>query len=79
MNPNMFNIPKLIDTLSKGLNIASKAIPAYQKLKPIIQNTDYLSNILNIIKTPEKKEEKKEKKEVKETKKVSNNLPTFFQ
>ena len=73
MNPNTFNITKLIDTLNKGLNIASKAIPAYQKIKPIFKNTSYLSNILNNIKINNNKQEKKD------TKKVSNNLPTFFQ
>ncbi len=79
MNPNTFNIPKIIETINKGLTLASKAIPAYQKLKPIFQNTSYLSNILNIMKTNDTKEETKEIKEVKTTKKVSNNLPTFFQ
>ena len=76
MNPNIINIPKLVDSLSKGLNIASKAIPLYQKIKPLLQNTDYLTNILNLIKTPVKEETKKENIS---TKKVSNNLPTFFQ
>ena len=76
MNSNIINIPKLVDNLSKGLNIASKAIPLYQKIKPILQNTDYLTNILNLIKTPVKEETKKENIP---TKKVSNNLPTFFQ
>ena len=77
MNPNTFNIPKLIDTLNKGLTLASKAIPAYQKLKPIFQNTSYISNILNMIKTTDNNKE--EIMEIKNTKKVSNNLPTFFQ
>ena len=76
MNPNFINIPKIVDSLNKGLTLASKAIPLYQKIKPILQNTDYLSNILNIIKTPDKEETKQE---IKATKKVSNNLPTFFQ
>ena len=73
MNPNTFNISKLIDTLNKGLNIASKAIPTYQKIKPLFENSSYLSNILNSIKTNNNKQE------TKDTKKVSNNLPTFFQ
>ena len=76
MNPNFINIPKIVDSLNKGLTLASKAIPLYQKIKPILQNTDYLTNILNIIKNPEKEETKQE---IKATKKVSNNLPTFFQ
>ena len=72
MNNNPFNLPKLIESLNKGLTLFSKAIPVYQKIKPIISNKDYLNNILNLINKDNKKEEK-------ETKKVDNNLPTFFQ
>ena len=72
MNNNLFNLPKIIDSLNKGLTLASKAIPVYQKIKPIISNKDYLNNILNLINKDNKEEEK-------ETKKVDNNLPTFFQ
>jgi hypothetical protein len=72
MNNNLLNIPKLIESLNKGLTLASKAIPVYQKIKPIITNKDYLNNILNLINKDNKEEEK-------ETKKVDNNLPTFFQ
>lgn len=72
MNNNLFNLPKIIDSLNKGLTLASKAIPVYQKIKPIISNKDYLNNILNLI-------NKDNKEEIKEIKKVDNNLPTFFQ
>ncbi len=72
MNNNLLNIPKLIESLNKGLTLASKAIPVYQKIKPIITNKDYLNNILNIINKDNKEEEKP-------IKKVDNNLPTFFQ
>jgi len=72
MNNNLFNLPKIIESLNKGLTLASKAIPVYQKIKPIISNKDYLNNILNLI-------NKDNKEEKKETKKVDNNLPTFFQ
>lgn len=72
MNNNLFNLPKIIESLNKGLTLASKAIPVYQKIKPIISNKDYLNNILNLINKDNKEEEK-------ETKKVDNNLPTFFQ
>ncbi len=72
MNNNLFNLPKLIESLNKGLTLFSKAIPVYQKIKPIISNKDYLNNILNLINKDNKEEEK-------ETKKVDNNLPTFFQ
>lgn len=72
MNNNLFNLPKIIDSINKGLTLASKAIPVYQKIKPIISNKDYLNNILNLI-------NKDNKEEKKETKKVDNNLPTFFQ
>lgn len=75
MNNNLFNLPKIIESLNKGLTLASKAIPVYQKIKPIISNKDYLNNILNLI----NKDNKEEIKETKETKKVDNNLPTFFQ
>jgi hypothetical protein len=75
MNNNLFNLPKIIDSLNKGLTLASKAIPVYQKIKPIISNKDYLNNILNLI----NKDNKEEIKEIKEIKKVDNNLPTFFQ
>ena len=73
MNNNLLNIPKLIESLNKGLTLASKAIPVYQKIKPIISNKDYLNNILNLINKDNKEEEKNE------IKKVDNNLPTFFQ
>ena len=72
MNNNLFNIPKIIESLNKGLNLASKAIPVYQKIKPIISNKDYINNILNLMNN-------NKKEEVKETKKVDNNVPTFFQ
>ena len=72
MNNNIFNIPKIIESINKGLDLASKAIPAYQKLKPILTNSNYLNNIINIINNNDKKENK-------EIKKVDNNLPTFFQ
>ena len=72
MNNNLFNLPKIIDSLNKGLTLASKAIPVYQKIKPIISNKDYLNNILNLINKDNKEEDKT-------TKKVDNNLPTFFQ
>ena len=75
MNNNLYNLPKIIDSLNKGLTLASKAIPVYQKIKPIISNKDYLNNILNLI----NKDNKEEIKEIKEIKKVDNNLPTFFQ
>jgi len=75
MNNNLFNLPKIIESLNKGLTLASKAIPVYQKIKPIISNKDYLNNILNLI----NKDNKEEIKEIKEIKKVDNNLPTFFQ
>jgi hypothetical protein len=75
MNNNLFNLPKIIDSLNKGLTLASKAIPVYQKIKPIISNKDYLNSILNLI----NKDNKEEIKEIKEIKKVDNNLPTFFQ
>ncbi len=72
MNNNLFNITKIIESLNKTLTIASKTIPVYQKIKPLLSNTSYITNILNNI-------NKKDKPKEKDTKKVSNNLPTFFQ
>ena len=81
MNPNLLkglDIGKIIGGINKTLEIANKAIPLYNQVKPILQNASSLTNIIKIINTPDNKTNTK--KEINETKKVSNNnLPTFFQ
>ena len=86
MNPNLLNglnISKIITTLDKGLTLASKVVPVYQKVKPLLSNTSYINNLLKLLNNAESKEDehiKEETSTIKEIKKVDNkNLPTFFQ
>ena len=84
MNPNSlngFNLVKIITSLNRVLNIANKAIPLYNQFKPILKNTNTLTNMLNIINSSDNNLEKNKDIDSNEKlKKVSNNnLPTFFQ
>lgn len=80
MNNNI-SLIKIINGLSKTINIANKMLPLYNQIKPIIANGNKLlsnlNNNSNIIKeTPIKKETPKE---IKEDIIRNNNSPTFFQ
>ena len=91
MNHNLLNtldIGKIVGNLNRVLDVANKAIPLFNQVKPIFKNASVLTNMLNIINTPdndniktinEKNIEYKKNLIDNKIKKVSNNLPTFFQ
>ena len=67
MNNNL-SLTKIINGLSKTLNIANQMIPLYKQVKPILQKTNELIT-------------KQSAKQATENTKVDNqtNSPTFFQ
>lgn len=72
-------LPKILSTISQGLNIANKAIPIYKEVKPMITNAKKLMYIAKSFNTelPNKKKTTQRKKEVIKT--SSSNNPIFFQ
>ena len=72
MNNNL-SLIKIINGLSKTINIANKMLPLYNQIKPIIINSSKALNNINI--------NTKSNKVTNDNppKKVNNNLPTFFQ
>lgn len=72
-------LPKILSTISQGLNIANKAIPIYKEVKPMITNAKKLMYIAKSFNTelPNKKKTTPIKKEVIKT--TSSNNPIFFQ
>ena len=74
-----FSFIKILNGISKTLNMANQIIPIYQKTKPAISNA---KNILGTIKNinisdkPKKIVENNSKKELKNS--PSNNMPQFF-
>lgn len=68
MNNNL-SLTKIINGLSKTLNIANQMIPLYKQVKPILEKT----NELITKQSPSPKEIKTTKEE------TPTNLPTFFQ
>lgn len=75
MNNNL-SILKIINGLSKTINIANKMLPLYNQIKPIITNGNKVINNLNNITPPTKKKLVTPQESIKT---VNNNLPTFFQ
>ena len=81
---NSFNLPRILDGLSKTLGIVNRAIPLYRQAKPMIEKGKSLFKMVNEInkttttktinKTP-----KIPKKETLSTKSISSNQPIFFQ
>lgn len=74
MNNNL-SLIKIINGLSKTINIANKMLPLYNQIKPIIINSSKALNNINI------NTNTKTNKVTNDTlkKEVNNNLPTFFQ
>lgn len=76
MNNNL-SLLKIINGLSKTINVANQLIPLYSQIKPLITSTNKsITNIKNNLKdniSPPKIENIPIKKE------ANNNLPTFFQ
>ena len=79
---NKLSLSSFLNGISNVLNIANKAIPVYNEVKPIIKNIYSFKNkirslnINNIFQKEIKKEEKKEEKLVSET---NYSSPQFFQ
>ena len=72
MNNNL-SLIKIINGLSKTINIANKMLPLYNQIKPIIINSSKALNNININTKSNKVTNDNPQK------KVNNNLPTFFQ
>lgn len=72
MNNNL-SLIKIINGLSKTINIANKMLPLYNQIKPIIINSSKALNNININTKSNKVTNDNSPKE------VNNNLPTFFQ
>ena len=79
---NKLSLSGFLNGISNALNIANKAIPVYNEVKPIIKNIYSFKNkisslnINNIFQKERKKEEKKEEKLVSE---ANYSSPQFFQ
>ena len=84
MNNNL-SILKIVNGLSKTLNIANQMIPLYKQVKPLISKSNQLfSNITTTKKTTNTNNTKVQQSTIKETNYqtspiTQNNLPTFFQ
>ena len=77
INKNI-TITKVLDSLSKGLNIANQFIPIYKEAKPIINNTKKLFSLIkNTPKNIINNNSNSQKKEVNLSKYTSK--PIFFQ
>ena len=72
MNNNL-SLIKIINGLSKTINIANKMLPLYNQIKPIIINSSNALINININTKSNKVTNDNPQK------KVNNNLPTFFQ
>lgn len=67
------SLSSILSGLDKTLNVVNQIIPMYQKIRPLLNNSKDLLNIINNINNNSIDDTKKE------IKKVDNNLPTFFQ
>ncbi len=71
---NSLSLLKIIDGLSKSINIAKKIIPIYKEVKPLINKSEeYIKKLqnINVNKQPIKKEIT--------TQTTSTSKPIFFQ
>ena len=66
---------KIINGLSRTLNIANQMLPLYKQIKPLINNSNKIFNSLRNINHPINNNNK----EIKEIKAISSSSPTFFQ
>ena len=67
------SLSSILSGLDKTLNVVNQVIPMYQKIRPLLDNSKDLLNIINSINNTHKEED------TNVIKKVDNNLPTFFQ
>lgn len=74
MNNNL-SLIKIINGLSKTINIANKMLPLYNQIKPIIINSSKVLNNINNNTINKQKQITTSNK----PQEVNNNLPTFFQ
>ncbi len=80
MNNNL-SILKIINGLSKTINIANKMLPLYNQIKPIIANGNKVINNINNYTSnlSQNKNINKSPPPASKPKQINNNLPTFFQ
>lgn len=80
MNSN-FSLLKIINGLSRTINIANQMLPLYNQIKPIISNgSKLLSNInLPTLQKQNNNTVTTNTKQIETPIQTENNLPTFFQ
>ena len=79
MITNTLSISKVINGLSRTLNVINQVIPLYQQTKPVISN---IKNIYDLVKNNNNSFNKKQTIDIKVNKKnTSSNIanPVFFQ
>ena len=77
---NNISLLKIINGLSKTINIANQMLPLYNQIKPIITSgSKMLSNINNSTKIETPKQITKKETLVEVNPKNNSSLPTFFQ
>lgn len=77
---NNISLLKIINGLSKTINIANQMLPLYNQIKPIITSSSkMLSNINNSTKIETPKQITKKDTLVEVNQKKNSSLPTFFQ
>ena len=78
---NNFSLLKIINGLSKTINIANQMLPLYNQIKPIITNGSKLLSNINIPNSTKENTNKiiNKKNELETPTNNTNNLPTFFQ
>lgn len=77
---NNISLLKIINGLSKTINIANQMLPLYNQIKPIITSgSKMLSNINNSTKIETPKQITKKETLVEVNQKNNSSLPTFFQ
>lgn len=80
MNSN-FSLLKIIDGLSRTINIANQMLPLYNQIKPIITNGSKMLSNINLP-APQKQNTNlvnANSKPPKTSTQTQSNLPTFFQ
>lgn len=80
---NSLSLLKVVNGISKTLNIANQMIPLYKQVKPLISNSGkVISTIKNFTSNNNNKESNKPKtssfSDIKQKNTISYNTPTFF-
>lgn len=80
---NSLSLLKVVNGISKTLNIANQMIPLYKQVKPLISNSGkVISTIKNFTSNNNNKESNKPKtssfSDIKPKNTISYNTPTFF-